>query len=72
MGSNNNKIHGIVFILKTSTLFRCIFFHEVIMYYVHRSGFTIRGRVVAGGILGKMVKNCKKITKSTFLVQNSG
>ena len=30
MGSNNNKIHGIVFILKTSTLFRCIFFMKLL------------------------------------------
>ena len=35
------------------------------------AGFPIGGRLVGGAIIGKRAKNCMKITKSTFLGQNS-
>ena len=34
--------------------------------------FSHLGSTSGGNILGKMAKNCMKITKSTFLGQNSG
>ena len=39
---------------------------------VHCIGFPEWGRLVGGDNLGKMAKNCMKITKLTFLAQNSG
>ena len=39
----------------------------------HRAtGFPKWGRLVGRDNLGKMAKNCMKITKSAFLGQNSG
>ena len=37
-----------------------------------RVRFSHLGSTSGGNILGKMAKNCMKITKSTFLGQNSG
>ena len=39
---------------------------------LYSSGFPKWGRLMWGGNLGKMAKNCKKMTKSAFLGQNSG
>ena len=68
-------IISIVIFYEAFIEFRCIFNPLKNIWYISnhpKTGFPKWGRLVGEDNLGKLAKNCMKLTKSAFLGQNSG